>query len=297
MEEEVGRRAEVELVQVGVAVLEGGGRRRDVVVGAGAAGGVGGRARRGVGEMVHGDAGAITEREDVRLTEVRRAVVVALTQPVGAQLDSGTPGAPDDERGLVPVRIGSVPGLGAVVGQLDRHHAPCQVAGVLQAESDLGQGQLGLVGGGVRADVGEVLRARRNACHASEHPPASGGEGLPFDSAIPGLHAGADHLDILVLNCTLGEPLELGNTAGGGADRALSDTAFSIGGVAENYGTDRIISSINKCCGSLCNVDCIIVAFAIIGAHDDDMCPDRLRDEVICRCVVKAPVSKSVSYL
>lgn len=194
--------------------------RVDEAVGAGAPARVGRRGRRGVGEMVEGDPGCVTEREDVRLAEVRRAVVVRVGQPVGAQLDAGAHGAPDDERGLVPVRIGSVPGLGPVVVRPDRHHAPRQVARVRQAVGDFILSQVSQVVGIDGPVEAKVLCARRNACHAGEDEPTVV-KRLPLGAAVPGLHANAGHLDILILLGALGESLELGDTTGRGADRAL----------------------------------------------------------------------------
>lgn len=168
--------------------------------------------------MVERDAGSIAKCEDVGLTEGgggASAVVVLVGVDVRGDLDAGPPGAAHLERGRVPVRIGSVPGLRAVVGDLQGHHSPGQVARVLEAASPL-RGAEGVVARGRRRGRELlVVHAAGDAGHAGDDEAAGGrGDVLPPGRAVVRLHAGAHHLDVLVLGRRLGEPLELGDAAG-----------------------------------------------------------------------------------
>ena len=168
--------------------------------------------------MVERDARSIAEGEDVRLAEGgggAATVVVLVGVDVRADLDAGAPGAADLDRGLVPVGVGPVPRLRAVVGDPEGHHPPGQVAHVLRAGQPLGGRQRVVAEGQDGRVVLLVVHAVGDAGHAGEQEAAGGaGLALPPRGAEDRLHAGADHVHVLVLGGSLGEPLELGDAAG-----------------------------------------------------------------------------------
>jgi hypothetical protein len=188
--------------------------------------------------MVERDARSIAEGEDVRLTEGGgggSAVVVRVRVDVRADPGRGPPGAPDFDRSLVPVGVGSVPLLRAVVEDPQGHHPPDQVAGVREAAGPFRGGQRVVADRCDRRTVIVVVNAGGDAGHAGDQEAAGGGgNARPPGGAVERLHAGADHLDVLVLGRSLGEPLELGDAASWRRHRAEA-------------GGDRAVSGIREC--------------------------------------------------
>jgi len=130
------------------------------------------------------------------------------------------------------VGVGSVPVLRSSIADLERHHSPRQVTGVLQAVRSFGdcKSNLSCVNSGISVDG----LALGNSSHAGEHETTGGAHCLPFRSSEPRHNSFTLHGHVLVLLGSLSQSLELGNTTGRGFDCA--ETTRTRSSICENTG-------------------------------------------------------------